>query len=857
MALALYRPLFGLSLTVLGLLLLFIAWRLRLRWLPAWLLRILFIGALLFFIFSPENGFFQDSLPSREILLVDVSDSIADDARYAVQREARLWQAQAANRLVVAFGRDVRTIPDPAVDWPEVDGRASNVSQALQTAQSLLSDTPGRIILATDGLVADEADAVTAISTIEEAGHHLDLLPLESNDDPDDIWLQDLWTPSLLWEGGTFPVLLTIYSPKAAQATVRLNVNDIQRAEQETTIESGVNYVLLTVENSNLGVLTLAAEVRVENDPRRENNRLFATAQVFASPRVLFVNDPEAANTGFVDLLRAGGISADEVTPSTLPTNLGGLQTYDVIFLNNLLAKALSTEQMLALKVFVARQGGGLVFLGGLNSYTLGGYQHSILEPLLPVKLEPPPRLERPPTTFIIIFDRSDSMDAPQPEIPAIVLAREAAMRAIEIVDRDDYIGVITYGSDVRWDVPMAPTGGGLALRKAQDAVSQVEAYGSTMMYRALSTAVEEFEARQPTETGLILLLSDGQSSDGSAADFQEMAYQAQTLGLSISTIILGDDERAAQLMATIASEATGRYHRVLNAADLPRIMIEEGQAARGDNVQEGITGLSPGDEGHPLLSGLNLAGLPVLRGYNALTSRREEGAEDILVSSAFGDPVLAGWQYGLGRVVVWTGDDGADWASSWLSWNGSVNFWAQVVRYALLNPMSEQAQVAIKTTNGQLDVAVQLRDLLNKPNNWAEPELIYADEAEAMRSFVIPQVGPGAYELQTDLPPAGSYRAIIRYKEGEIQMEAPAAFAVNYPGEWQPSEVQDSQVTLESWADLSGGQIVGLEDLSATTEVPRLPVEDAYLLRQLIGILIIYWLLEIALRRRWLPWAN
>ena len=102
------------------------------------------------------------------------------------------------------------------------------------------------------------------------------------------------------------------------------------------------------------------------------------------------------------------GIVVDRVTPENLPVELPSLTQYRVIFLNNFLASKLQPEQALALNLYVKRLGGGLIFLGGRNSYTLGGYKNSIFEHMLPVKLEPPPRPS--PATFVLIIDRSSSM---------------------------------------------------------------------------------------------------------------------------------------------------------------------------------------------------------------------------------------------------------------------------------------------------------------------------------------------------------------------------------------------------------------------------------------------------------------
>ena len=69
-----------------------------------------------------------------------------------------------------------------------------------------------------------------------------------------------------------------------------------------------------------------------------------------------------------------------------------------------------------------------------------------------------------------------------------------------------------------------------------------------------------------------------------------------------------------------------------------------------------------------PILSGLD-KGLPQLLGYNGTTIK--PAAQSVLVTGR-DDPLLAQWQYGLGRAVAWTSDASGRWAQDWVGWDGS-----------------------------------------------------------------------------------------------------------------------------------------------------------------------------------------
>ena len=201
-----------------------------------------------------------------------------------------------------------------------------------------------------------------------------------------------------------------------------------------------------------------------------------------------------------------------------------------------------------------------------------------------------PSRGQRAPITFVMVLDRSASMREGAGPIYPIDMAREAAVRTLENLRAEDYVGVLTftYPGEVnyKWDVPIRLLGDGLQLRAAQDAVSRIEAGGGTFMYRALEGAVDALLAQNPTENMHILLLTDGKSQDGSQGEFQALAARAKRLGVTISTISLGTNTDA-EILALIADEGGGRFLESPDPADLPRIMIAESQAALAENTQQ------------------------------------------------------------------------------------------------------------------------------------------------------------------------------------------------------------------------------------------------------------------------------
>ncbi len=903
------HPLLWLALAALAVGLAFIALRSRLPWWPAWLTRVLLAALLLPGMFLSVQDFHPQEVPTREVLLVDQSDSLEAGTRQDILQRAREWQsrgtdqpngetsARGENRLLVLFGANaeaalsgqgevssserVPTVesnpPDPSVPATGgssggVDGRASDLTGALRLAESLLDGAPGKVYLASDGLAARPAEVDRAAARLARAGATLDVLPLAPRPAENDLALGSLAAPKNLWAGSNLDLLVPVTGAGAGPVQLTLTMNG-----QETNLSPepvGTDSYRFRLTNLPEGIVTLqvtgSSPAASEPDPQPGNNSAFAVLHLFAPPRVgLVTSEPNSeAAFHFQQTLSDNGIQVDRIAAEDLPTNLADLQAYRVIFLDNLLSSQLSREQIQALQVFVSKLAGGLVVLGGRNSYTLGGYQDTLLAPMLPVKMEPPPRTKRAAIVFQLVLDRSSSMrvDRSGSYLVPMALAREAAMRAIETLRPEDYLGVLTFSDESQWAVPLRSIGGPDGLQQALDAVSQVSADGTTYMYDAMQqalAAVLSLPAGAPANRH-ILLLSDGQSTDGSPGEFEHLAQLAHEAGITVSTVALGEgaDHR---LMSRIADASQGRYYAVNDASELPRILISESQAARSENVQNGETSLKVGEAGHPILSGMSMRQLPTLSGYNALQSKAAEGAEDVLLSSSFDDPILSAWQYGLGRVAAWMGDIGGEWIGSWPE-GGEGQFWSQVVRYVLLDPGLSPAQVNVQVEPTRIVVEGAIDTPDGEPLNLSDVTFTYATPQNETFSYRMTQKSAGIYGLEIPRPPEGAYPAILTYPgpNGE-RIEVPAPFAVNPPAEWQPPvDPSAGRANLAAWASAAGGKELSVSELLGAglgasgaepggQEANTNPGLDW--VGRLLLALVILWPLEIAVRRRWLPW--
>jgi Mg-chelatase subunit ChlD len=837
----------------------YLAWyrqKISLRWTPALLLRLVLIGFVLlgyysFFVFESE---IRDA--HQEILVLDISDSIEAEALDDARDYAEEWLENDPNRIVIAVGEDVSYLLSD--EWIDMPSSATNISGALQYGMELLGESGGRMLIASDGAVDDLPEVDKLLNELASQNIAIDFIQLPSVTYENDLYLDELIGPKGVWENSEFILGLPVYAPASGQVEVLLTINGAMQEPIPMQVKSGAKVLPIILDSGNAGILTVGVKVKWPGDVFEANNFIYAAYEVYSSPKVLLVSRTTDEALTLRDALQKEGADVEIVAPNELTTSLSELADYHAVVLNNVLAREINFEQMQGLKTFVVEFGRSLLVFGGRNSYNLGGYENSLLEPLLPIDLTPPERIERVPATYVMVLDRSGSMQVDEStDVSPIELTKEAAIRAIESLRPDDYLGVLTFSGRTNWDVDITKIGDGMSLRLAQDSVSQIIAAGGTLIYQALEEAVARTIELSPTEYKHILLMSDGASDDeeDTKEKFSTLAAIARRQNMTISTIALGTDSDITML-SFIAQEGNGRFYEVLDPTDLPGVMVSESKAAHSENVQLGETNLVVGIANHPVLSGFHAAEFPRVEGYNAVTSKANLGAEDILLSGNFGDPLLSSWQVGLGHVVAWMGDIGSEWVPGMDSWVREGEFLLQVIQYTLPDPTFDLSEVDLSFQNQEMIVNLRAFDYDGSPVNFLSPEFVYVDVDNLPVKNPMGQIGIGDYQAIVGLPPAGAYRAVIQYQLDGETSEAIVPFAINYPEEWQFDYLGVGDDNLEKWTRTLNSNYTSFdEELSSDMDSGWLANVNPVTV--LIVIILLAWPAEIAIRRWQMPWRR
>lgn len=297
-----------------------------------------------------------------------------------------------------------------------------------------------------------------------------------------------------------------------------------------------------------------------------------------------------------------------------------------------------------------------------------------------------------------------------------------------------------------------------------------------------------------------MVLLSDGEPT--TSFNVQAVTDQLRAAGVTLSTIAIGSDADQ-KLMQQLADGGNGRYSYAATPDEIPQLTLKEAQQLGGQTLATGA--FQPVQTApSPILRGLDVASLPELDGYDITEAK--PGAQVILASDR-AEPVLAQWQYGLGRVVAWTSDLSQDLAPDWHDADAYAPFWNQAVRWTLAAATSRTFRVQTARDGRDLVVTVDAFDASGAPVDLADTRAVLRTPDGAQVSLALPQAAPGVYQVRLAAPRPGAYELELTQARSGGATRDVAGFAVPYPAELGDTSVDGA--ALAAIAGATGGRIL------------------------------------------------
>lgn len=754
------------------------------------------------------------------IFLVDASDSMSRESLAAAEqfvREATATMSPDDRAGVILFGgnalveQPLRAFRDAAELLPfasQVQRLNTDIAEAIRLSLALLPpDVARRVVVLSDG-AQTTGDAAEAARLAAASGVSIDYVYLPRAAAGNEVILRDVNAPGRVGQGETFRLEVSADSTTATTAVLRV-LGDTQIIhEEEVTLQPGVNNLVVRLRASEPAFSRYRVQLSPTpgSDTYPQNNELAAFTEIIGRPRVLVVSaaDTDEAGAPLPDesaelraALEAAGLQVEHTTPQALTPDLAQLADYAGVVLVDVNARDLSPRKMETLQRYVRDLGGGLVVVGGPESYGMGGYFETPLEEVLPVEMQIKDQERFPSVSLVLVLDRSGSMAAEEGGVTKIQLAAEGAVRALELLNDFDELTVIPVDEQPNQVI------GPVTSADRDAAVEQIRrlgAGGGGIYVRTGLEAAAEVLAAADSEVKHIVVLADGADSEQKEG-VPELISSLTGQGVTVSMVSIGDGPDTPWLRE-MAELGNGRFHLTNEAANLPQIFTQETAAIqRNYLVEERFFPEQTADS--PILTGIDA--VPPLYGYVAAEPK---DTAQVVLTTHQGDPLLATWQYGLGRSLAWTSDATGRWGRDWARWNGFPTFWGQAVRSTISRRSESGLEASINSDGEQARLTVDaltadgaFRDGLDLTANIVDP-------AGGTRTVALRQTAPGRYEAAFTPTVEGAYLIGVGATD-DAGLRQTAGWVLGYSPEYQ--NLNSDPSLLASVAAATGGRALDI----------------------------------------------
>ncbi len=681
----------------------------------------------------------------------------------------------------------------------------TDLAAAIRLATAAFPETgQKRLVLMSDGN-ENVGDAMSAVLAAKPLGVTVDVVPMgvvRAND----VSVQKLQVPPKLKEGQVFEVKIFVQADHATPATVRLFRNDQYLGEQKVDLSAGKNLFTFPQTLPKPGFYRYDVQVDAPGDPLPQNNRAASFATVRGEPRILVVSADPEQDRQLAAALRSPSVEVILVGIKGFPNSLAEMQSYDSIFISNLAAGDLGLDRERLLESAVRDFGVGLVCVGRrpdlrggrLSRHAAGrdaAGQHGAGQQ------------EGPAQRRGGAGDARHGVRQRQSGRPRLRPGRAGRARAPR--------------TKWAWCCGTAPsTGSSRSKRSAtrRSCREQIAGMNQGDMPSFQGVLEQAYGALQKSTANLkhIIVFSDGDPEAPTAQLMQSIAGDR----ITVSTVLISGHS-PADTMDWMAEQGKGRFYNVTSPDDLPQIFIKETavilkSAIYEDPFQPQVRSISE------LVRGIGANEYPKLLGYVATSPKPR--AETPLWTDK-GDPLLAHWQYGLGRAVAFTSDAKARWAKIWLNWDKYRQFWSQIGQWSMRRLENADFTTEVAVDKGEGVINVEALDEQGNFRNFLNLQAVVASPKGERQTVRLEQTGPGHYEARFPTKEVGAYLLnLMDIKDGQVRGSQVVGASVNYSPEFNTPEPNLN--LLRRIAETGGGKILDPADPTREPILAR-PAED------------------------------
>jgi len=728
--------------------------------------------------------------------VLDRSESIPseqqDAAKNLVNRlSARKEKADKAGAIVFGTDASIDRLPNEKIDLQRieavVDTERTDLAAAIRLGTAAFPETgQKRLVLLSDGN-ENIGDAMAAVTAARPLGVTVDVVPLGVSRG-NDIFVQKVQVPPKLKKGQPFEAKIFVQADQPAVANVRLYRNEQFLGEQKVTLSQGKNLFSFPQTLSDPDFYSYDVRVDAPGDVLPQNNRATAFTSVRGDPRVLVISSEPEQDQQLAAALESARLEVKIGGINILPNSLAEMDSYDAIFLSNVSAGDLGRETMQLLESAVRDFGVGLVCVGGDQAYAAGGYRNTPLETTLPVSMELDSKKVLPKGAVALVMHGMEFANGNQ-------VARDCALGVLAALGPDDEMGVVLWDGTERWVHPLQKVG------DKREAGRNIAGMNQGDMPAFQGPMEKAYEGLKKSSANLkhIIVFSDGDPSAPTAQLMQSIVGNR----ITVSTVLIAGHS-GPETMIQIAEQGKGRFYNVTSPSMLPQIFIKETAVILKSAIYE--EPFKPQiRSSSEVIRGIGAAEYPNLLGYVA-TSQKARAETPLWTHK--GDPLLAHWQYGLGRAVAFTSDARPKWARTWLGWERYRQFWSQIAQWSLRRLENADFTTEVVIEGGQGVIAVEALDEKGNYRNFLDLQTTVVGPKGEPQTVRLEQTGPGHYEARFPTRDVGGYLLnLMEMERGRPVGSQVVGASVNFSPEFAASEPNLN--LLRRIAETGGGKLL------------------------------------------------
>ena len=791
------------------------------------------------------------------LYMVDLSQSVPRDKFEPMLnfvRQSTLEHRQAEDLAgMVVFSKNARVEVPPAPSEirflgveSSLDTDNTDLAGALKLAMgSFPEDSARRIVLISDGN-QNRGNAFEQALQAKAQGIQIDVLPVNYNyDNQQEVLVEKVSLPSDVKVGETVNLNVVLRATAPAKGQLQVFQSDSKGGrtpapgnEQPIPVDlpRGVSVFTLKQVITEASFYRFVAEFipdRNTADSRAVNNIAEGFTHARGAAKVLLIESKRGEHASLIKALREKKIEVDTLLAPTidgggdvggdqLPTDIGQLQPYDAVILGNVPKDSFSANQIALLEKNVHDMGVGLVMLGGSSSFGAGGWRNTPVEKALPVDMEIKSMKVTGKGALVMIMHASEIAEGNYWQ-------KVVAQEALKTLSPMDMAGMLHWQGTESWLFTLRNIEGNRDIMlRAIDRMTpgDMPDFDPSLIMAAKALGATDAASR------LIIVISDGDPTPPSARAIAALK-QAKVQVTSVLTAAHGNDVQGLRTMQDLATQTKGRFYNVTSPRALPRIYQKETRMISRPLIFE------RGQPWAPILAGSTepVQGLP--NSYPGitglvLTSLKENELVECPLQSPEPkgqvNPLLAHWNYGLGRSVAFTSDAGFKWTTGWQNWDHYAAFWSQVIRWSMRPTDNGNLSMTLRREDGKVKVLVDALDKRQQFLNFLQIQgaVVRPDSAVSSpdknpneNQLQLVQTAPGRYEATIENAEArGNYFVSLAYK-GPDGSKGIVSSGVSVPYSEEYKELRSNQDELESLARITGGSVYDWKTRNDVIDLP------------------------------------